>query len=124
MRGKAILLVDDDRDSRTVLGAVLRRSGFHVLEAEDGAEGVVLAQLHLPHLIVMDLGLPTLDGWRATDALKSNPLTAHIPVVAVSIHVQEFYRGRAAAVGCHSFLEKPCSPAVLVDEIRRILGAS
>jgi two-component system cell cycle response regulator DivK len=74
-----------------------------------------------PEVIIMDLGLPVMDGWRATEVLKRDPRTAQIPVLAVTVHVQDFYRGRAQTVGCDSFLPKPCSPTRLVGEIVRVL---
>lgn len=122
--GKTVLLIEDDRDSRTVYSAVLRHAGFRVLEAEDGGEGVLLAQRYSPDLILMDVGLPRVDGWTATEALKADPATAHIPVVAITVHAQDFYRGRAELLGCHSFLPKPCSPTLLMGEVTRILQAS
>jgi CheY-like chemotaxis protein len=121
MYEKKVLLVEDDGDSRQVYGTVLRHAGYHVLEAMNGSEGILLARQHRPDVIVMDLGLPQVDGWAATEALKSDPETSHIPVVAVTVHVQDFYRGRAQMVGCDSFLDKPCSPARLVGEVSRIL---
>lgn len=121
MYGKTVLLVEDDRDSREVYGVVLRHAGFQVLEATSGGEGILLAQRHRPDVIVMDLGLPGVDGWTATETLRTDPATGHIPVVAVTVHVQDFYRGRAELVGCTSFLEKPCIPSLLVGEIRRVL---
>lgn len=121
MYEKTVLLVEDDRDSRQIYGTVLRHAGFRVVEATNGGEGILLAQRHRPDVIVMDLGLPQVDGWTATEALKRDPATSQIPVVAVTVHVQDFYRGRAQMVGCDSFLHKPCSPTRLIGEIRRIL---
>lgn len=116
-----ILLVEDDPDSRDIYTTVLRHSGFRVLEAADGQEGLELARTHAPSLIVMDLGLPRVDGWRATELLKMDPATRHIPVVAVTVHAQDFYRGRAELAGCDGFIDKPCAPTNLIREIRRLL---
>lgn len=123
MYEKTVLLIEDDKDSRTVYGAVLRHSGYRVLEAADGSEGILLARHYRPDVIVMDLGLPRVDGWEATETLKSDPETSHISVVAVTVHVQDFYRGRAQLVGCDSFLDKPCTPTRLLGEITRVLDA-
>ena len=121
MSTQTILLIEDHRDSREVYGTVLRHSGYQVVEAKDGAEGVRLAKQQRPDVIVMDLRLPLVDGWRATGKLKADPETAHIPVIAVSVHTQTWDRDRAEAAGCASFLAKPCEPTRLVQEIRRIL---
>ena len=119
---KTILLVDDHGDSRYVYSTVLRHSGYRVVEAKDGGEGVQLAQQHKPDVVVMDLQLPFMDGYQATEVLKADPETAHIPVVAVSVHSRDVDQARAQAVGCDSFLAKPCEPTRLVQEIRRVLA--
>lgn len=124
MPEKTVLLIEDDRDSRQIYGTMLRHAGYRVVEATDGGEGILLAQRHRPDVIVMDLGLPQVDGWSATEAIKSDPTTKHIPVLAVTVHVQDFYRGRAQMVGCDSFLPKPCTPTRLIGEITRILHQS
>lgn len=118
---KTVLLVEDHRDSRDVYGTVLRHFGYRVVEAKDGGEGVRLAQEHKPDVIVMDLQLPVVDGWQATQALKADSATAHIPVIGVSVHVQAVDQDRAQAVGCDSFLAKPCEPSRLLGEIRQVL---
>ena len=117
-----VLLIEDHRDSREIYSTLLRHCGFRVLEAMDGNEGVRMAQQHKPDTIVMDLGLPDLDGWKATEILKGNPETAHIPVVAVSVYSQPFYRARTEMVGCDAFLAKPCEPTRLVEAIQRVLA--
>lgn len=122
MDAKTILLIEDHRDTRDVYATLLRHACYRVLEASDGGEGVRLAREHRPDLVVTDLGLPFVDGWQTTELLKQDSATAHIPVIAVTTHVQNFYRGRAQAVGCDSLLAKPCPPAVLVEEIRRLIG--
>jgi CheY-like chemotaxis protein len=121
MTTKTILLIEDHRDSREVYGAMLRYSGYRVVEAKDGGEGVRLAQEHRPDVILMDLQLPLVDGWRATEVLKADPETAHIPVIAVSAHAHQWDRERAIAAGCDGFLAKPYEPSRLVQEIQRIL---
>lgn len=70
----------------------------------------------------MDLGMPGMDGWEATNVLKKSPETAAIPVIAVTVHVHDFHRGRAKAVGCDSFMCKPCSPKRLRAEVERVLA--
>lgn len=121
MSEKTVLLIEDDRDSRQIYGTVLRHAGYRVVEATNGGEGIVLAQRHRPDVIVMDLGLPQVDGWAATEAIRRDPATSRIPVIAVTVHVQDFYRGRAEVVGCDSFLDKPCSPTRLIGEVTRVL---
>lgn len=123
MSERTVLLVEDHRDSRDIYGTILRHSGYRVLEAADGEECILLAQRHTPDVIVMDLGLPWVDGWHATETLKADPATAAIPVLAVSVHLQEMDRSRARAAGCSGFLPKPCTPGRLLGEVSRILDA-
>lgn len=119
---KTILLIEDHADTREVLTAVLRREGYRVLEAPDGGVGVRVAREQMPNLVVTDLGLPVVDGWEVTELLKQHASTAHIPVIAVTANTQKFYRGRAEALGCDAFLEKPCPPALLLEAVQRLLA--
>ena len=122
MDAKTILLIEDHRDTRDVYGTLLRHTGYRVLEAKDGGEGVRLAREHNPDLVVMDLRLPIVDGWQATELLKQDSSTAHIPVIVVTTHVHNFDRSRAQELGCNGFLTKPCRPTDLVGEIQRLLA--
>lgn len=96
--------------------------GFEVEEARDGLEAVKRALARPPHLILMDLWMPVLDGWRATEQIKASPKTAHVPVLAVTAQGPEADRGRAKAAGAEVLLQKPCDPDDLLRHIRRILG--
>ena len=122
MTAKTILLIEDHRDTRDVYGTMLRHSGYRVLEAKDGGEGVRLAREQKPDLVVMDLRLPFMDGWQATELLKEHEATAQIPVLVVTTHMYKFDRDHAQELGCDGFLTKPCPPAVLVNEIERLLA--
>lgn len=121
MNSRTILLIEDHSDTRDVYATMLRGAGYRVLSAPDGGEGIRLAREHMPDLVVTDLGMPTVDGWQVMELLKQDPSTAHLPVIAMTAYVQNFYRGRADAVGCDIFLEKPCPPDVLVQSIQRLL---
>ena len=81
-----ILYVEDNDDNVYMLAARLRRRGFEVIVASDGEQGVALACAEAPALILMDLGLPILDGWEATRRLKAAPETRSIPIIALSAH--------------------------------------
>jgi two-component system, cell cycle response regulator DivK len=122
MQRRTLLLIEDDFDAREAYGLALRHFGYRVIEAVNGIEGLRLAREVRPDLILMDLGLPQLDGWQATEMLKRDPETAHIPVMAVTVHVHDSERARAEVVGCDRFVPKPCVPSQLRDEIERLLG--
>ena len=82
--GKTVLVVEDIAEQRNILVTLLRYSGYEVLEAADGEEAIQLARARRPDLILMDAGLPRLDGWQATERLKQDPITSEIPVVMLT----------------------------------------
>ncbi len=119
MLGKTILIVDDDSDTRVVLGAILRHAGFAVIEAEDGEDGLRQAREGGPHLVLMDLELPLLDGWEVTRRLKADHATAAIPVIALTARALDADRVRAIEAGCEQFLLKPCEPRDVLEIVRK-----
>ena len=123
MAGALILVVDDFEDNREMYTQFLRFNGYRVAESADGADALTKAAALHPDLIVMDLSLPGLDGWEATRRLKEDPVTSAIPVVALTGHALAGHEERARTSGCDSFVTKPCIPADLEAEIRRVLTA-
>ena len=117
-----VLVVDDYEDARKMYAECLDASGFAVAQAESGAEAVAKALALRPALIVMDLALPGMDGWSATRAIKTDPRTAAIPVVAMTGHARSDASTAARAAGCDAFLTKPCLPDEVVDVVRRLLA--
>ena len=118
---KKILYVEDIEENVYVLKARLKRAGYTVLVAADGKEGVAMAKARQPSLILMDLGLPVLDGWEATRQLKAAPETRHIPVIALSAHAMAGDREKALAAGCDEFDTKPVDFARLLEKMRALL---
>ena len=116
-----VLLVDDDADSREMYGQYLRAHDFLTVMATNGREAMALAELLPPHLVVMDLCMPHLDGWEASRRLKRNALTMHIPIIACTGHVLGSSAERACDAGCDGYVTKPCLPADLLAEIHRVL---
>jgi two-component system cell cycle response regulator DivK len=116
-----ILYVEDNDDNVYMLTARLRRRGFEVIVASDGEHGVALACAEAPALILMDLGLPILDGWEATRRLKAAPETRSIPIIALSAHAMASDRETAIAAGCDDFDSKPIEFGRLLDKIRALL---
>ena len=119
---RTILLVEDHEDNRIVYRTILEHYGYRVLLAGDGAEGVRLAKQELPDLVLMDVSIPVMDGWEATQAIKADPATARIPVIALTAHALATDRLRAQEVGCDGYLAKPVEPRVVLEEVRRFLG--
>lgn len=119
---RRILLVEDNEMNRDAISRLLERRGFIVLTAADGAEGVRRCQEERPDLVLMDLGLPILDGFEATRCIKADPATAAIPVVALTARALTSDRDAALAAGCVDYDIKPVDLARLVGKIRALLG--
>jgi CheY-like chemotaxis protein len=116
-----ILYVEDNEDNIFMLTRRLQRKGYEVVVARDGAEGVAAARGARPALILMDLNLPILDGWEATRALKADPETRGIPVIALSAHAMDTDRDKALAAGCDDFDTKPVELPRLLEKMARLL---
>ena len=119
-----ILYVEDNEDNVYMLARRLRRHGFEVMVARDGAQGVETARRERPDLVLMDLGLPVLDGWEATRRLKRAAETRAIPVVALSAHAMAGERERALEAGCDDYDTKPVDLERLLAKIRAQLDRS
>jgi CheY-like chemotaxis protein len=118
-----ILYVEDNDDNVYMLKMRLELTDeFEVLVAEDGEAGCAKAAAERPDLILMDLELPTIDGWEATRRLKSDPATRNIPVIALSAHALAGSREKALAAGCNEFDTKPIDFDRLIASIKRVLG--
>jgi two-component system cell cycle response regulator DivK len=118
-----VLYIEDNEDNIYMVSRRLHRKGYEVLVARDGAEGLVQAKNQVPDLILMDLGLPVLDGWEVTRQLRAAPETAAIPIVALSAHAMPEDRERALAAGCNDFITKPTDFPRLLDRIEALLRA-
>jgi CheY-like chemotaxis protein len=118
-----ILYVEDNDDNIYMLENRLKRAGFTVVIARDGAQGVDLANVEQPDLILMDLGLPVLDGWEATRRIKAAPETKHIPVIALTADAMTGEREKAIAAGCDDFDTKPVELPRLLEKIRALAPA-
>ena len=116
-----ILYVEDNDDNIYMLQNRLKRQGFEVLIARDGASGVAIAKSEQPDLILMDLGLPVLDGWEATRQLKADLKTCAIPVIALSAHAMSDDRGQALDAGCDEYDVKPVEWPRLLTKIKALL---
>jgi two-component system cell cycle response regulator DivK len=99
----------------------LTRAGFTVVVAMDGEQGVAIAAKEQPDLILMDLSLPVLDGWQATQRLKAMPETKGIPVLALSAHAMSGDREKALAAGCDDFDTKPVEMPRLLEKLKALL---
>jgi two-component system cell cycle response regulator DivK len=116
-----ILLVEDNEMNRDMLSRRLERRGYTVITARDGAQAKELAGSELPELILMDIGLPDMDGWQVTQFLRTNELTKRIPVIALTAHALVTDREKAFEIGCDDYDTKPVDFARLTEKIDILL---
>jgi CheY-like chemotaxis protein len=116
-----ILLVEDNEMNSDMLSRRLQRKGHEVLIAIDGAQGIKLAQSENPDLILMDMSLPVLDGWEATQQLKALPETRDIPIIALTAHAMAGDREKCIEVGCDDYETKPVDFSRLLGKIQVLL---
>ena len=113
-----ILLVEDNEMNRDMLSRRLKRRGYDVVIAIDGAAGVTMAKSESPDLILMDMSLPVMDGWEATKTIKSDPETREIPTIALTAHAMSGDREKALEAGCDDYDTKPIELSRLLEKIK------
>jgi len=116
-----ILLVEDDESNIDMLSRRLQSRGYQVISSVDGEQGYSLAQSESPDLILMDISLPTMDGWEATRQLKASEATRHIPIIALTGHALVTDREKAREVGCDEYETKPIDFGRLSRKIANLL---
>jgi two-component system cell cycle response regulator DivK len=122
--GPLVLVAEDNEDNRIIAATMLRHSGYRVVEATTGAEAMHIARTQRPALILMDVGMPDIDGWSATRTLKDDPETRSIVILAFTAHALPGDREHARNAGCDGYLAKPVEPLRLVREVARALAES
>jgi len=119
MSGPVVLIVDDNEKNMRLAREVLRLGGFETVEAATGGESIALAAQHLPDVILMDVRLPDMNGAAAAERIKSDPRTAHIPVVALTSAAMKGDREALLGAGFDGYLEKPISVREFPARVRR-----
>jgi two-component system cell cycle response regulator DivK len=118
---KRILLVEDNADNRDMLARRLLRRGYEVAVAEDGGQGLELAEALHPDVILMDLSMPVMDGWEAIRRLRRHPELSQTPVVALTGHAMKDDRAKSLAAGADEYMAKPLDFAALLKMLQRLL---
>lgn len=121
MAGK-ILVVEDNKKNRLLLKDILMYYGYEVIEAVNGEEGVRLAIEHKPDLIFMDIQMPVMNGFRAVEALKDNPDTKHIKIVAVTSFAMKGDREKVLKAGFDGYIAKPIDTEQLPEIVKELIG--
>ena len=115
---RCILVVEDQEDNRRILRDLLTNSGYNLVEAEDGAQALTMAQHERPALILMDVQIPVLDGYEVTRRLKADPELRAIPIIVVTSYALSGDESKARAAGCNAYVSKPYSTRQLLAKIR------
>jgi CheY-like chemotaxis protein len=121
---KKILIVEDNKDSREILGLFITKIGCQVIKASNSKEAITYAETERPDLIFMDLDLPDADGIKTTTILKKNPKTSQIPIVALTAWISVLWQEKAEKVGIVTYLIKPVSPQILKETIEEYTRGS
>ena len=118
-----ILIIEDTENNRVLLSRRLKPKGYDIVTAEDAERGLAVIPSEHPDLILMDVGLPGMDGWTATRQLKADPVTRSIPVIALTAHAMQGDRDKAAEAGCDDYETKPIDFNRLFEKIATLLAA-
>jgi two-component system cell cycle response regulator DivK len=121
---KRILYVEDNFENRLFVRRVLESMGLEMLEAYDGQAGIDIAQTEKPDLILMDVGLPGMDGLETTAKIKEIPSISQIPVIALTANAMKGDRERCLAAGCDGYLQKPIGVTELRQQVLQFLNSS
>lgn len=118
---KKILIVEDNDTNLYLATYLLEQNGHQVVGARNGFEGIATAIAEQPDLILMDMQLPEMDGYEATQQIKATPEISHIPIVAVTSYAMLGDREKVLAAGCAGYIEKPIVPETFVSEVAKFL---
>jgi CheY-like chemotaxis protein len=117
-----ILVVDDEEHIVMILKDSLEFSGFQVVTAYNGEEALAVVEKEPPDLIVLDIGMPKMDGWEVCRRLKSSDATKKIPIIILTAYAQMSDQKKGASLGAERFISKPCDLTFLVEEINALLA--
>ena len=118
---RRILMIEDNPQNRYLAGFLLEASGWEMVHAEDGPSGLELARTVDPVLILLDIQLPGMDGYAVAQALRADPRSATVPIVAVTSYAMAGDRERCLASGCDGYIEKPIDPQTFVALVERFV---
>ncbi len=119
MTQKTILVIEDNEQNLYLMRFLLENHGFKVIEARTGEDGIQAAQALQPGLILLDIQLPGMDGYAVASALRKQPASEMIPIIAVTSYAMVGDRERALGAGATDYIEKPINPATFVEQISR-----
>jgi two-component system cell cycle response regulator DivK len=116
-----VLYIEDNVDNMTLVQRVLEVEGYEVIGAINGTEGLTKARQIGPDLVITDINLPDIDGYKITETLKKDIKTAHIPIIAMTANVMKKDRDQINQVGCDGYIAKPIDIDVLPEQVENFL---
>jgi CheY-like chemotaxis protein len=116
-----ILIIEDNEENRDALARRLQRRGYDVVMAGDGQQGVEMAKSEKPDLVLMDMNMPVLDGWRASQLVCADPETRELPIIGLTAHALAGDREKALQAGCSDYHTKPVDFPQLLTQIEALI---
>jgi len=121
---RLVLLIEDNEQNRYLVTFLLEHSGYTVQSFADGARGIEAARSSTPALVLLDIQLPTMDGYAVARALREHEGMRNIPIVAVTSYAMPGDREKSLEAGCTGYIEKPINPETFVAELERVLAGA
>ena len=118
---KQVLVIEDNENNMELISFMLKNSGYTVLQAFRGEDGLALAKSNKPDLILLDIQLPDIDGTVILAELRQEPGTMSIPVIAVTSYAMTGDSKKLLNAGCDGYIEKPIDPDLFIDQINSVL---
>lgn len=118
-----VLLIEDNEMNRDMLSRRLTKRGYTVVMAIDGQQGIDMSVSEKPDIILLDMSLPVVDGWEAAQQIKANPVSAGVPLIALTAHAMASDKERALSAGCDDFDTKPVELPRLLAKMETLLKA-
>lgn len=119
---KKVLVIEDNTDNLRLITYALKRAGYEVIAAESGEEGVDMAIKERPYFIIMDIGLPGIDGIEATKRIRASEGDYNIPIIAMTSYAMVGDREKILAAGCNGYFEKPIDPLTIMEKIHKVIA--
>jgi two-component system cell cycle response regulator DivK len=123
VKPKSILHIEDNPSNRKAVRHILRETGYELIEAANGEEGIDRALENAPDLILLDIQLPKISGYDVARRLRAEPRTRDVPIIAVTSYALSGDEQTSAQVGCNDYISKPYRPKVLLEHIAKFLSA-
>jgi len=116
-----VLVIEDNEQNMYLVSFILEKNGYEVIQARTGIEGVDLAVLHEPDLILLDIQLPVMDGYSVARAIRNRPSLAKTPMIAVNSYAMPGDCDQAMAAGCTGYIEKPIDPENFMSQVEQFV---